>query len=103
MTSRTPPAIGQWYRQESKGTLFQVVAVDDDSGAIEIQDADGDVDELEADTWRTGEFQEAAPPEEWMEPLEERDNDDGAGGNSASDIEKLENPLDDGFDIDELE
>src|SRR5262245_37211976 len=45
------PVVGDWYR--SHGQLFEVVAVDDTERVIEIQHADGDLEEIEADDWST--------------------------------------------------
>ncbi len=60
------PIIGDWYL--SHGLLFEVVAIDEAEGLIEIQHADGDIEELENDDWRTrslaGSLQLADPPED---------------------------------------
>lgn len=45
------PVVGDWYR--SHGQIFEVVAVDDAEGVIEIQHADGDLEEIEFDDWST--------------------------------------------------
>jgi len=104
MPTRIRPDIGQWYTQHGRGALFQVVAIDEDSGTIEIQDADGDVDEIEPNNWRTGDFREAAPPEEWMEPAGERDRDDGGlTDHLPLSLEHLGNPLEDSLDTDEMD
>ena len=42
------PEIGQWYR-DIQNRFFEVVAFDDD--AIEVQFYDGDVEELDLETW----------------------------------------------------
>ncbi len=45
------PVVGDWYR--SHGQLFEVVAVDDAERVIEIQHADGDLEEMEVEDWTT--------------------------------------------------
>ena len=45
------PVAGDWYR--SHGRLFEVVAVDDTERVIEIQHADGDLEEIEIEDWTT--------------------------------------------------
>ena len=45
------PVVGDWYR--SHGQLFEVVAVDDTERVIEIQHADGDLEEIEFEDWST--------------------------------------------------
>jgi hypothetical protein len=45
------PVAGEWYR--SHGQLFEVVAVDDADRLIEIQHADGDLEEMDLEDWAT--------------------------------------------------
>lgn len=45
------PVVGDWYR--SRGLDFEVIAVDDAERVIEIQHADGDLEEMEFDDWAT--------------------------------------------------
>jgi hypothetical protein len=60
------PIVGDWYR--SHGQLFEVVAVDDEDRLIEIQHADGNIEEIDADDWSTrcqaGTLQSAESPED---------------------------------------
>jgi hypothetical protein len=44
------PDIGEWYRILD-GDEFEVVAIDEDDGTIEVQYFDGTVAELEASDW----------------------------------------------------
>jgi hypothetical protein len=53
------PIIGQWY-QDMQQRLFEVVAADEDS--IEIQFYDGDVEELDLETWHQLNVTPAAEP-----------------------------------------
>ena len=63
------PSIGDWYRQKEGGTLFEVVAHDDDDGTIEIQYFDGTVEEMDIEDWEAqwedGALESAEPPEDW--------------------------------------
>ena len=52
MGNRLPPIVGNWYAHRDKGALFQVVALDEDAGTVEIQEFDGGLDELDLDEWR---------------------------------------------------
>lgn len=63
------PSIGDWY-QAPGGILFEVVAVDDEDGTIDIQHFDGTVEELDFDTWEIGEFFPADPPEDYSGSLD---------------------------------
>jgi hypothetical protein len=60
------PIVGDWYL--SYGKLFEVVAIDDDERILEVQHADGDLEEIDMDDWatrcRAGAVQVADPPED---------------------------------------
>ena len=62
------PAIGDWYRL-SGGSLFEVVALDEDDGTIEIQYFDGTVEEMDVEDWEAqwddGALESAEAPEDW--------------------------------------
>lgn len=76
MSTRTLPEVGLWYAHRDKGQLFQVVAVDEEDGVIEIQDFDGDVDEFDLDTWHAMPLVRAEAPEDWTGPVDEVAADD---------------------------
>ena len=62
------PGIGDWYRLNG-GSLFEVVALDDDDGTIEIQYFDGTVEEMDIEDWdaqwNDGALEAAEAPEDW--------------------------------------
>ena len=62
------PIVGQWYRGGTD-ELFEVVAIDDQDGTIDIQYFDGSVSEVDFDSWNEqlrDELIEAADaPEDW--------------------------------------
>jgi len=70
------PEIGQWYTRADKGQVFQVVGRDDASRTIEIQLFDGDLDEIEADTWNTLPLERSEQPEDWTGPVDDVEVDD---------------------------
>jgi len=70
------PEIGQWYLHQDKGEMFLVTGYDDDARTVEIQNFDGDVDEIEAAAWSTLPLERAAPPEDWTGPLDDIEVDD---------------------------
>ena len=70
------PEIGQWYTQRTKGEVFQVVGIDDRSRSIEIQSFDGDLDEIDADTWQSMVLERCEPPEDWTAPMDDIEKDD---------------------------
>ncbi len=76
MTNRLAPVVGHWYSHRDKGELFQVVALDEDSGTIEIQEFDGGVDELDFEEWRELAVDTAEQPEDWGGPLDDVEPDE---------------------------
>ncbi len=58
------PIIGNWFRRPN-GTLFEVVAVDEDDGTVEIQQFDGTIGEEEIEHWPQLLLVEVSPPEDW--------------------------------------
>jgi len=67
--------IGQWYHDVALERLFEVVAFDDYSGAIEVQYEDGTVDEFDSDTWRDLILLTASQPDDWRSSLELSEED----------------------------
>lgn len=76
MSTRLRPEVGLWFSHRGKGQMFQVVAIDEDEGVVEIQDVDGDVDEIELDSWPALLLERAEPPEDATGPAEESDPDE---------------------------
>jgi hypothetical protein len=75
-TSVGRPEIGQWYARGDKGELFQVVGRDDESRTIEIQSFDGEVDEIDSETWSTLPLERCEPPEDSTAPMDDVETDD---------------------------
>jgi len=67
--------IGAWYRR-TNGSLFEVVAIDDDAGTVELQHFDGTIDEVDREEWKSLLIERVAAPEDWtgsidMDPEDE--------------------------------
>ena len=58
------PEIGHWFRR-ANGTVFEVVALDEQAGTVEIQQFDGTVDEVDLETWPEWPLVEISAPEDW--------------------------------------
>jgi hypothetical protein len=71
-----PPEIGQWYARGDKGQPFRVVGRDEESRAIEIQTFDGELDEIDAESWGTLSLERIEAPEDWTAPLDDVETDD---------------------------
>lgn len=75
------PVIGHWYRR-SNGALFEVVALDEAEGTVELQHFDGTLDEVDLETWPALLIETAGAPEDWsgsvdMDPEDYVGDDDG--------------------------
>jgi hypothetical protein len=72
------PIVGDWYR--SHGKLFEVVAIDELDDIVEIQHADGDLEEIDIDDWytrcRAGSLGSADPPEDVGQVNDREDTED---------------------------
>lgn len=64
------PEISAWFQDLVSGSLFEVVAYDEDGGTIEYQLVDGEVGEYEITTWKQLYLIAAEPPEDWRSPFE---------------------------------
>lgn len=67
--------IGNWYR-EPGGQIFEVVALDAEDATIEIQYFEGEVEELEFDSWGEMQLVAVEPPEDWTGAYDEIEADD---------------------------
>ena len=77
MSGQVTAEIGHWYKALSGNERFEVVAIDYDEQSIEIQNFDGDIQEVEFNSWKVLFPVEIAPPEDWTGPYE-IDTDDTA-------------------------
>lgn len=76
MPTNLDPVVTQWYRPLTKGEPFQVTAFDEAEGTVEIQRFDGDVEELDLDSWRELELEMIEQPEDWTGPIDDIERDD---------------------------
>jgi len=75
MAFETKPVVGNWYKGQD-GLLFEIVAIDTAEGMAEIQYFDGEVDELDLETWDDLELEAMAEPEDWSGPFDDLERDD---------------------------
>lgn len=98
------PRVGRWYRRPDRG-LFEVVAVDEADGTVEIQYFDGMVAEIELDYWSRMLILPVAAPEDWsgamdVAPEDAPDDTDGRPPHDWSDpLEVLERDRDYGVEL----
>jgi len=80
------PEIGAWYRLRG-GESFEVVAVDEDEGTIEMQAFDGTVEEMDIEDWESqrasGEIENAEAPEDFSGSIDVEDGDEAPLANNG--------------------
>src|ERR1700753_4137255 len=80
-------SIGAWYRHTG-GYSYEVGALDEDDGTIEIQYFDGTVEEMDTEDWDSQwadrAIETAEPPEDWSGSVDIEPEDDSALGNDIS-------------------
>ena len=76
------PVQGQWYEDLEENEIFRVLSVDPDEEIIEVQYENGDIEEIDLDTWHELDLERAEEPEGWAsdddddEEEEEEDEED---------------------------
>ncbi len=115
MPSEVDPIVGNWYQRLDKGQQFQVVAVDEEAGLVEMQHFDGDLEEMDLDTWYQLGMLPIEEPEDWSGPLDVGELDDLTGtevtdtppGDWSEPLDELakqqDRPLQDADDQDEAD
>ena len=89
------PVAGKWYRDLEEDEAFQVLSVDEDQELVEIQHLDGDIEEIDLDTWAEMDLEPTEEPEGWSGSGDEDEDFD--------DDEDWEEDEDDDLDEDEDE
>jgi hypothetical protein len=74
--------IGQWYMHLDKGEPFLVTGYDEKSRTIETQALDGDLDEIDDETWAILPLELAEPPDDWTEVTNDGDSGDTQSTNA---------------------
>jgi len=70
------PVIGDWYNNINLASVFEVIAFDEKSRTIEIQDFDGSVDEIDIEQWYTLDLEVTTQPEDCSGALDVGELDD---------------------------
>ncbi len=70
------PTAKQWYEDLENDETFQVLKVDEDKETVEIQYLDGEIEELDIDSWAELDLELTEEPEGWSGSDEEDDEDD---------------------------
>ena len=93
------PVPGQWYENLEEEEPFRVLSMDEDSELVEIEYLDGDIEEIDLETWHEMDLERTTEPEGWAESREEdEDEDEDDDWDDDEDDEDDEDDLDDDED-----
>lgn len=84
------PIKGQWFEDLEENEIFLVLSVDPDAELVEIQYENGDIEEIDLDTWHELDLERAAKPEGWP-----TDADAAEGDATAAEVEDDDDDWDD--------
>ncbi|MGH8199213.1 MAG: DUF6763 family protein [Steroidobacteraceae bacterium] len=70
------PVPAQWYENLEDEESFRVLTVDEDSELVEIEYLDGEIEEIDLETWHEMDLERIDEPEGWAESEEEEDEDE---------------------------
>ncbi len=70
------PVPGQWYENLEEEESFRVLSVDEDSELLEIEYLDGDIEEIDLETWHEMDLERIEQPEGWSESDDENDSEE---------------------------
>ena len=104
MSTESDPIISNWYQHLDKGQGFHVVAIDEERGLIELQYFDGNLEEIDLDTWYQMDLEPIEPPENWAGALDISETDDFGTSVTDTDMGDWDEPLEEikGPDLEKL-
>jgi hypothetical protein len=96
------PVVGQWYENIDETDSFRVLSVDEDAELIEIEYLDGDIEEVDLDTWAEFNLEKIQEPEGWSgSAIAVKDDDDDE--DEEEDLDDDDDWDDDDEDDDDLD
>jgi hypothetical protein len=70
------PAVGQWYENIDENESFRVLSVDEDAELVELEYLDGDIEEIDLETWHELDLEKNTEPEGWAGSAEEEEEEE---------------------------
>jgi hypothetical protein len=102
------PTVGQWYENIDESESFRVLSVDEDAELVEIEYLDGDIEEIDLDTWVEFDLDKIEQPEGWSgeeivkaDKKEEEEEDDEDEDDDWDEDDDEDDDDDDDWDEDE--
>ena len=106
MAREYEPVVGQWYENIDENESFRVLSVDEDAELIELEYLDGDIEEIDVDTWAEFDLEKIELPEGWSgEPIgaEEEEEEEEEEEDWDEDEDEDDDEDDEDWDEDEAE
>ena len=97
------PVPGQWYENLEDEESFRVLTVDEDSELVEIEYLDGEIEEIDLETWHEMDLDQIDEPEGWAESEEDEDEEEEEEDDEDDWDEDEDDEDDDDLDEDEKE
>jgi len=95
------PVPGQWYENLEDEESFRVLTVDEDSELVEIEYLDGEIEEIDLETWHEMDLEQIDEPEGWAESDEDEDEDEEEDEDDEDDDWDEDDEDEDDWDEDE--
>jgi hypothetical protein len=92
------PTPGKWYENKEEEETFRVLTVDEDDELVEIEYVDGEIEELDLDTWHELDLELTEEPEGWAG---DDDADDEEEDEEEEDFDEEDEDDDDDDDEDD--
>jgi hypothetical protein len=88
MDNEIEPNVGSWYQNLINAQVFQVVSLDEDAALVELQHADGDIEEISLDEWHAMDLESTDAPDDWTGPIDDPNTDDYGFSDTRSEGEQ---------------
>lgn len=89
------PVPGQWYENLEDEESFRVLTVDEDSELVEIEYLDGEIEEIDLETWHEMDLEQTDEPEGWAKSDEDEDEEEEDEEDDEDDWDEDEDDEDD--------
>jgi hypothetical protein len=97
------PVPGKWYENREEEETFRVLSVDEDDELVEIEYVDGEIEELDLDTWHELDLEPTETPEGWSDESDSEEDEDEDEDFDDEDEDEDDDDDDDDDDFDEEE
>ncbi len=102
MSREYAPTPGKWYENKDEEETFRVLSVDEDDELVEIEYEDGEIEELDLNTWHELDLELIEAPEGWSDSAVD-DDDDDEDDELDDDDDEDDDDDDDDYDLDDDE